>query len=318
MNCCHPERDPAGGPAAADRSRAGTHAGSHPIASVRIPAGRFRMGDAFDEGYRTDGEVPVHEVTVSGFDIDVTTVTNAAFAAFVAATGHITDAERFGSSAVFAAALEADRPDVQSIRVPGTPWWAEVPGARWDRPFGPASVLDGLDDHPVVHVSHHDAQAYCAWAGRRLPTEAEWEYAARGGLDGARYPWGDEHPNAAADPRCNIFRGTFPDAPDDVVGTLPVRSFTPNGYGLFQAVGNVWEWCADRFGVRTYRTDSEAGPVANPIGPRRGGARVLRGGSHLCHDSYCFRYRVAARSHNGPDASAGNIGFRTAAAISGP
>ncbi|WP_174519066.1 formylglycine-generating enzyme family protein [Gordonia desulfuricans] len=289
--------------------------GTHRIDSVRIPAGRFRMGDAFDEGYRTDGEVPVHEVMVSGFDIDVTTVTNAAFAAFVADTGYVTDAERFGSSAVFASAVRSGDPDVRPARVPGVPWWADVPGARWDRPFGPASTLDGLGDHPVVHVSHHDAQAYCVWAGRRLPTEAEWEYAARGGLDGARFPWGDEYPSAG-DMRCNIFRGTFPDAPDDVVGTMPARSFAPNGYGLYQAVGNVWEWCADRFGVRTYRTDPTAAPVADPTGARRGSARVLRGGSYLCHDSYCRRYRVAARSHNGPDASAGNIGFRTAATVS--
>ncbi|KXP02933.1 formylglycine-generating enzyme family protein [Tsukamurella tyrosinosolvens] len=257
------------------------------------------MGDQHGDGYRADGELPVHRVVLPGFAIDATTVTVAAFAAFADATGHVTDAERFGASAVFHAC--AADPSA-GVPVPGTPWWLTVPGATFRAPGGPGTVA--LDDHPVVHVSHADALAYCAWAGRALPTEAQWEYAARGGLDGARYPWGDEHPVPGRD--CNVFAGAFPE-PDGAVGTVAARSYAPNGYGLYQAVGNVWEWCADRFSARYYR----ASPEVSPTGPDRGTARVLRGGSHLCHDSYCYRYRTAARSHNTPTSTASNIGFRT-------
>lgn len=300
MNCCQPERDARReGDSAVGVPASG---GKHAIESVAIAAGEFAMGDAFDEGYRTDGETPVHRVTLSAFEIDIITVTNEAFGVFVADTGHITDAQRFGSSAVFAGHVSGEA----GVRIAGTPWWIDVPGATWDHPFGPGSDLAGRADHPVVHVSHRDALAYCAWAGRALPTESQWEYAARGGLDGARFPWGDEHPTSD-DPRCNIFPGEFPDRPDGPVGTMPVTSFAPNGFGLYQMVGNVWEWCADRFSARAYRT----APADDPIGSERGRSRVLRGGSHLCHDSYCYRYRVAARSHNTPETSTGNIGFRT-------
>nr|WP_269451188.1 SUMF1/EgtB/PvdO family nonheme iron enzyme [Tsukamurella pseudospumae] len=264
-----------------------------------VPAGAFGMGDAHGDGYRADGEVPVHRVVLPGFAIDATTVTVAAFAAFADATGYVTDAERFGASAVFRAS--AADPSA-GAPVPGTPWWLTVPGATFRAPGGPGTVA--LDDHPVVHVSYADALAYCAWTGRALPTEAQWEYAARGGLDGARYPWGDEHPVTGRD--CNVFVGAFPES-DGAVGTVAARSYSPNGYGLYQAVGNVWEWCADRFSARYYR----AAPEVSPTGPDRGTARVLRGGSHLCHDSYCYRYRTAARSHNTPSSTAGNIGFRT-------
>ncbi|PKZ66999.1 sulfatase modifying factor 1 (C-alpha-formyglycine- generating enzyme 1) [Gordonia terrae] len=303
MSCCHP-----GGPVrdGADESPTVEQngilgSGPHLVETVTVPAGVFDMGDAFGEGYRTDGETPVHEVELNAFSIDTTAVTNATFASFVAATGHRTDAETFGGSAVFHTyATAPGRP------VPGTPWWLAVDGASWRHPAGPGSTLDGLADHPVVHVSHRDAQAYCDWAGRALPTEAQWEYAARGGRRGARYPWGDEPPTAD-DPRCTIFRGDFPNEPTGPVGTTPVRTFEPNGHGLYQCAGNVWEWCADRFSARYYRVSDRT----DPSGPARGSARVLRGGSHLCHDSYCHRYRVAARSHNTPESTASNIGFRT-------
>lgn len=275
--------------------------GQHRVATVDVPAGRFRMGDAHDEGYRTDGEVPVHGVELRAFSVDVTSVTNAAFTAFVEATGYVTDAERAGISAVFHSYATAP-----GEPVPETPWWLATPGASWRHPGGPGSDLTGKDTHPVVHVSHDDALAYCSWAGRRLPTEAQWEYAARGGRDGARYPWGDTRPSPE-DPRCNIFRGEFPDRPTGHVGTVDVRTFEPNGYGLYQCVGNVWEWCADRFSARYYRTSA----TVDPTGPTRGTLRVLRGGSHLCHDSYCNRYRVAARSSNTPNSTTSNIGFRT-------
>nr|WP_246227542.1 SUMF1/EgtB/PvdO family nonheme iron enzyme [Propioniciclava coleopterorum] len=186
---------------------------------------------------------------------------------------------------------------------------ARRPGADWRHPGGPLSDLDGLDDHPVVQVSWNDAAAYAAWAGRALPTEAQWEWASRGGLVGARFPWGNDlRPDGEW--RCNIWQGTFPTVntrEDGHLGTAPVRAYPPNDYGLFQTVGNVWEWCADWFAPDTY-TDA---PVTDPRGPARGDARVLRGGSYLCHDSYCNRYRNAARSQNTRDSAMGNAGFRT-------
>lgn len=305
MSCCTPDGDetlPHPDPAARGDHRV---RGGHPIETVQIPGGAFAMGDALGEGYPADGEVPVHEVTLDAFDIDATTVTTAAFAEFVDDTGHLTDAERLGMSPVFAGyASDPGEP------IPQTPWWLAVPGADWRHPHGPSSTA--IDDHPVVHVSFHDALAYCDWASRALPTEAQWEYAARGGLSGARYPWGDDHPthDGPTGQHLNIFTGEFPDRPTAPVGTVAARSYTPNGYGLFQPVGNVWEWCADRFSARYYRRS----PSHHPQGPDRGNARVLRGGSHLCHISYCYRYRVAARSHNTAHSTAANIGFRTVGA----
>jgi formylglycine-generating enzyme len=276
---------------------------------VVVPAGRFAMGDHFGEGYAADGEHPVHPVTLSAFHMDATAVTNAAFATFVKDTGHVTDAERWGSSAVFHLAFRGDRSDVLTS-VEGAGWWLGVRGACWRRPEGPGSSVGDRAQHPVVHVSWNDAQAYCAWAGKRLPTEAEWEYAARGGLEGARFPWGDElRPGRRW--ALNIWQGRFPNhntEEDGFLTTAPVKSYRPNGYGLWQTVGNVWEWCSDRFSADAYRS---AAPV-DPQGPAAGAARVMRGGSYLCHDSYCYRYRVAARSSNTPESSAGNLGFRCA------
>ncbi len=263
----------------------------HPM--VELPGGTFRMGDAFGEGYPADREGPVREVTIAPFAIDATAVTNARFARFVTATGHRTDAERFGSSFVFHLLLHPAAERHVLGRVPQAPWWLGVTGASWHTPEGPGSDLEGRADHPVVHISHDDARAYCAWAGVRLPTEAEWEYAARGGLDGARYPWGDDLTPGGRE-MCNIWTGDFPhrsERPGGRTGTVPVTAYAPNGHGLYNTSGNVWEWCADAFGP---------------------GERVIRGGSYLCHSSYCNRYRVAARSHNTPDSSTGHGGFRTA------
>ncbi|MFG3099157.1 formylglycine-generating enzyme family protein [Streptomyces sp. NPDC048182] len=260
---------------------------------VELPGGTFRMGDAFDEGYRADREGPVREVEVAPFALSATAVTNDEYAAFVSATGHRTDAERFGSSFVFHLRLHPDAHRHVLGTVQQAPWWLGVEGASWRAPEGPGSDLDGRGDHPVTHVSHHDALAYCAWAGLRLPTEAEWEYAARGGLAGARYPWGDD---LTPDGRemCNTWQGTFPhrsDRPGGATGTVPVTAYEPNGYGLLNMAGNVWEWTADAWGPAE---------------------RVIRGGSYLCHASYCNRYRVAARSHNTPDSSTAHGGFRCA------
>jgi sulfatase modifying factor 1 len=274
-----------------------------------VPAGTFAMGDPFGEGYPADGETPVHEVRLPAFRMDATAVTNAQFATFVKDTGHVTEAEEFGVSAVFHLAFAGDRRDVVN-QVPGAPWWLAVRGASWRRPEGPGSDVAGRQNHPVVHVSWHDAEAYATWAGKRLPSEAEWEYAARGGLPGRRFAWGDE-----LTPRgrwmCNIWQGTFPTEntrDDGHLTTAPAKSFAPNGYGLSCMAGNVWEWCADWFAPDYYRHS----PADDPRGPEAGEQRVMRGGSYLCHDSYCHRYRVAARSSNTPESTSANTGFRCA------
>jgi formylglycine-generating enzyme len=267
------------------------------------------MGDAFDEGYAADGEVPVHRVELTEFHIDATAVTNAQFATFVKATGHVTDAESFETSAVFHSVVAAAPSDVYGP-VPATPWWVTVRGAHWRCPEGPRSDVSRRQNHPVVHVSWHDAAAYAAWAGKRLPTEAEWEYAARGGLEQARFPWGDDlTPRGRW--RCNIWQGRFPEhntGEDGHLTTAPVKAYSPNGHGLWNTSGNAWEWCADWFSASYYSSS----PVENPTGPVEGEARVMRGGSFLCHDSYCHRYRVAARSSNTPDSTSANLGFRCA------
>ncbi|MFD3400254.1 formylglycine-generating enzyme family protein [Kribbella sp. NPDC058693] len=301
-SCCAPSRDEASSPPPVPAGR-----GEHGIEQVVLEGGSFAMGNTNGDENVGDGETPVHTVELSPYSIDATSVTNADFARFVDATGYRTEAEIFGYSAVFHLALAAE-PEELMGPASGTPWWAGVRGADWRHPGGSRSDLDGLDEHPVVHVSWNDAVAYCKWAGRRLPTEAEWEYASRGGLDGARYPWGDELIDDEW--RCNIWQGDFPRAnteEDGFLTTAPVRTFEPNGYGLWQMVGNIWEWCGDWFGPRYYKFS----PTENPHGPSLGAARVIRGGSYLCHDSYCNRYRNAARSSNTPESSMGNAGFRT-------
>jgi formylglycine-generating enzyme len=267
------------------------------------------MGDAFGEGYADDGELPVHEVWLPPFYLDETAVTNAAFATFVKATGYVTDAERFGSSAVFHLLVDAPRADVLG-EAARTPWWLNVRGATWRHPEGKNSTIANRQNHPAVHISWHDAQAYCAWAGKRLPTEAEWEYAARGGLAGKRYGWGNE-----LTPKrrwvCNIWQGEFPvhnTTEDGFLGTAPVKQYRSNGHGLWNMAGNAWEWCSDWFSPVYYIHS----PMEAPKGPAEGVAKVMRGGSYLCHESYCNRYRVAARSSNTPDSSSGNLGFRCA------
>lgn len=291
-------------------NHADTPYGSHAVDQVSIPAGTFLMGDAFGDGRPSDGEAYVHEVSLEAFQIDATTVTNADFARFVAATGYKTEAEQFSASAVFHLALQADFDDVVG-QPPATPWWLGVRGADWQHPEGRLSDLTGRDDHPVVHVSWNDANAYCQWSGRRLPTEAQWECASRGGISQARYPWGNQL-LPAGQWRCNIWQGTFPRTntrEDGFLTTAPVKTYEPNGFGLWQTVGNVWEWCFDWFSPRYYKTS----PSESPHGPSTGQNKVMRGGSFLCHDSYCNRYRNSARSSNTPDSSMANAGFRTVA-----
>ena len=266
------------------------------------------MGTEDEAGFPSDGEGPIRTVVIPPFYVDQFAVTNAKFVAFADATNYRTEAERFGWSFVFGGLLPDDFPDTRAAAV--APWWRRVEGADWRHPFGPQSSLDGLIDHPVVHVSWDDAQAYCSWAGKRLPTEAQWEYAARGGLEQKRLPWGNEL-EPGGEHMMNVWQGTFPSnntLDDGYLGTAPVDAYAANGFGLHNVSGNVWEWCADWFSADFHL----GGTRDNPAGPPSGQAKVIRGGSYLCHDSYCNRYRVAARSSNEATSSTGNMGFRCA------
>jgi formylglycine-generating enzyme required for sulfatase activity len=314
---------------------------------VWITGGEFRMGS--EHPLARPDERPIHRVRIDGFWLDQTEVTNAQFAAFAQATGYRTVAER-----------PIDWEELKKQVPPGTPkpddaqlqpgslvftppagpvdtrnaagWWTWTIGANWQQPTGPGSNLDGRADHPVVHVAFEDAAAYAKWAGKRLPTEAEWEFAARGGLDGKANVWGDEPVDAK---RCNTWQGRFPDqdtAADGFPGAAPVRSFAANGYGLYDMAGNVWEWCSDRYRPDTYaRQALLAGGLdkvlANPAGPERSldprnphapDSRVHRGGSYLCNDSYCASYRPSARMAAPTDTGMSHLGFRCASSAPAP
>jgi formylglycine-generating enzyme len=304
--CCAASRDTK--TPVTDVRQAAPNAAGSTTGMILLPGGEFLMGTDDSLGYPADGEGPIRNVQVNPFWIDPVVVSNARFAAFVESTGYVTEAERFGWSFVFVNFLPKDFPPTRGVAQ--APWWRQVFGADWQHPEGKASDIKGRMEHPVLHVSWNDALAYCQWAGFRLPTEAEWEYAARGGLEQQRYPWGNERePNRQH--RMNVWQGKFPtlnSKEDGYGGTAPVNAFPPNDYGLYNMTGNVWEWCADWFNP-TYHVN---GPRRNPKGPPTGTHKVMRGGSYLCHESYCFRYRVAARSANTPDSSTGNLGFRCA------
>jgi formylglycine-generating enzyme len=274
-----------------------------------IPAATFRMGNDASDRIPADGEGPARDVSLNAYRIATTSVTNRAFAEFVRATGYITEAEQAGASFVFH--LQLPEPlRRESPAPPDMPWWRAVEYACWQRPEGPGSQVLDRPDHPVVHVSWSDAAAYCTWRGGRLPTEAEWECAARGGLQGMRYPWGDAW-EAQGEDRCQTWHGRFPDAPEPGwhIGPVAVNAFAPNGLGLYNACGNVWEWCADSFSP-TYHSDTAK---VDPLHARPTGLQSVRGGSFLCHASYCHRYRVAARNGMAPGATASNVGLRLAA-----
>jgi formylglycine-generating enzyme len=259
---------------------------------VLIAGGVFRMGCDRREGHLSDGEGPSRLVEVAPFLIDTMSVSNARFARFIEATGYRTDAERLGWSFVFAGLLPDDFAPTRGVAA--APWWREVFGADWRHPEGPQSDIKGRDNFPVIHVSHNDALAFCHWAGKRLPTETEWEKAARGGLEGKRFPWGDDETPGGMH-RCNVWQGTFPSdntKGDGFYGLAPVDAFRQNDFGLYNIVGNCWQWCANWF-------DEEH--------------RAMRGGSFLCHPSYCWRYRCAARSASTPDSATGHVGFRCVA-----
>jgi formylglycine-generating enzyme required for sulfatase activity len=278
------------------------------VALLSIPGGEFLMGSVGATAYPADGEGPIHTVELSPYRLAAHAVTNDGFAEFVDATGHVTEAESFGWSFVFAGHLPDDFEETRSVAQ--APWWRQVYGADWRHPDGPQSDIADRADRPVVHVTWNDAMAYCAWRGTRLP-EAEWERAARGGLRGRTFPWGDElEPEGRH--AMNVFQGTFPaedTGADGFTGTAPVDAYAPNGLGAYNMTGNVWEWCSDWYSPAYYRHSAKR----DPTGPANGTHRVMRGGSYLCHASYCRRYRVAARSSNTPDSSTGNLGFRVVA-----
>lgn len=302
-HCCPPRAESTGERAegrivaasAAPAPRHETHVPAAPRSDwCEIPAGTFRMGNDGADAIPGDGEGPARAVTLDAFRIGAAVVTNAEFSGFVRDSHYITDAERAGSSFVFYLQLSpAEHAAAQRV-VAGLPWWLPVEHASWQRPEGPGSHLGGRARQPVVHVSWHDAMAYCGWSGLRLPSEAEWERAARGGLEARRFAWGDALLDGAGVPRCNVFRGEFPQAPAPgwQPGPIEASAGEPNGFGLFNVCGNVWEWCSDTLD---------------------GGSRALRGGSFLCHDSYCSRYRVSARLSNTASTSTSHIGFRVAA-----
>lgn len=315
MRCCAPTgprhaamtgRTPSVSPAGDREDRAAS--------LVPVPGGRYRIGSDGPEAYEADGERPRRAVSCDAFLIDAVTVTNRRFAQFVAATGHVTDAERFGWSFVFYAQVHPDAAASARAAAFGTPrWWLAVPGACWRAPDGPGSDHRERADHPVVHVSWNDAVAFAAWAGLRLPTDTEWEIAARGDLEDRLYPWGDDL-EPGGQHMCNIWQGAFPienTRADGYLSTAPSLSFPPNGYGLYNMAGNVWEWCADDFAFPAQALSGES-PKAE------GRLRVMRGGSYLCHESYCNRYRVSARTANEAVGSASNIGFRCAADAARP
>lgn len=262
--------------------------------------------------YPADHEAPVRRVHVSDFAISPLAVTNADYARFVDDTGYRTVAEIEGWSYVFHLLIET--PEKHAAPA-GTPWWRQMYGARWSAPEGPGSDIAGRETHPAVHLSWFDAVAYCEWSGTRLPREAEWEKAARGGLAHRKFPWGNVL-TPKGEHRCNIWQGAFPmqnSEEDGYIATAPADAFPPNGFGLHNMTGNVWEWCADWFGA----PEPSRLPPRDPTGPEQGEGRVIRGGSYLCHSSYCVRYHVHSRTMNTPDSSSGNMGFRIAADVAG-
>jgi len=282
---------------------------------IKLEGGRFLMGCSDPAGWPSDGEGPVREVELKPFYLSPTTVTIEQFQEFVEATGYLSDSERYGWSYVFIGQLKKSKRRKIANRkaVAGLQWWNGVEGAQWNKPEGPGSTVKKRMNHPVTHVSWNDATAYCEWAGYRLPTEAEWEFAARGGLAQQRYPWGEElRPKGKW--RCNIWQGDFPTRNTEEDGyswCAPARSFKPNPWGFYNVSGNVWEWCGDWFSP-DWHIPALPETRINPKGPQTGQNKVMRGGSFLCHDSYCNRYRVGARTGNTPDSGTTNLGFRVA------
>jgi len=308
-----------------------------PLGMRWIPGGEFTMGTDTELGWAD--EKPAHRVRVAGFFIDETDVTNAQFRQFVEATGYVTTAEKpVDVEEILRQSAPGTPPPPKEKLVPGslvfTPtqgpvglrdfsqWWKWTPGANWRQPEGPGSSIEGRDDHPVVQVSWFDAVAYAKWAGKRLPTEAEWEFAARGGLENKPYVWGDDKPTDT-NIHANIWQGEFPyknTALDGYERTSPVKAFPPNGYGLYDMSGNVWQWCSDWYQADLYRERAGRGLIVDPTGPEKSfdprqpysPLRAQKGGSFLCNDNYCTRYRPSARHGCTPDTGMSHMGFRCA------
>jgi formylglycine-generating enzyme required for sulfatase activity len=306
-----------------------------PPGMVWVPGGEFMMGTDSELGW--PDEKPAHPVRVDGFWMDATEVTNAQFREFVEATGYVTTAEKIPTveeimsqvppgtpepapEMLVAGSLVFTSPDGPVTLDDFSQWWSWMPGANWRHPEGPDSTLAGRDNHPVAHVSWFDAMAYAKWAGKRLPTEAEWERAARAGLPRMDYCWGNNPPNDQH-PQANIWQGEFPAKNTEIDGfsrTAPVKSFPPNGYGLYDMAGNLWEWCGDWYDRTLHERLAEQGVAVNPTGPEQTidprqpftTLRVQKGGSFLCHESYCLRYRPSARHGGAPDTGMSHVGFR--------
>jgi sulfatase modifying factor 1 len=310
--------------------RADAPEGPVPPGMIWIPGGTFRMGS--DKHYSE--EAPAHRVTVSGFWIDRAPVTNRDFRKFVNATGYVTFAETAPDAKDYPGALPHMLKAGSLVFTPPkhpvdlrdwSQWWNFKFGADWRRPYGPRSSISGLEDHPVVHIAYRDAEAYAKWAGKALPTEAEWEFAARGGLDGAEFAWGEEL-MPGGKPMANTWQGAFPHQnlnSDGYARTSPVMAFPPNGYGLYDMIGNVWEWTTDWWSTRHEAEATKACCIPeNPRGGREQDSydpllpkikiprKVLKGGSHLCAPNYCRRYRPAARHAEAVDTSTSHVGFR--------
>jgi formylglycine-generating enzyme required for sulfatase activity len=304
-SCCTPTRPGSGNASVELSDTLASRAGQQVVCEVvDIPGGVAFKGTSTPV-LAVDGEAPLQRKTLKPFKMDACAVTNARFQKFICDTGYVTEAERLGDSFVFAQHISKEAPP--SHGVAAAPWWRIIPGANWKTIHGPRSEEVSDPTRPVVHVTWNDAIAFARWAGGRLPTELEWEHAARVGLGDVRFPWGDLEPNETDHFPCNIWQGRFPDlntGQDGYSGTAPARSFAPNGYGLFNMVGNVWEWTSDPFKVRSLKKSVQA------VHAGKTGFRLTKGGSFLCHPSYCFRYRIAARSGTSPDSSTEHQGFR--------
>ena len=300
--CCGPTRGSTSH--AANPLASSGQTSSEILGAVDIPGGKALIGTN-DPMIANDGEGPLRRKSVKPFKIMTTAVTNAQFARFIEETKFVTEAERFGWSFVFHTDVPKEIAETQGVA--GTEWWRRVDGANWRDVNGPGTAKMSHPDHPVVQVSWNDAQAFAAWSGGRLPSEAEWEHAARGGLGDVRFPWGADEPDETTHFPCNIWQGRFPSVntcADEWTGTAPADAFEPNGYGLFNMVGNVWEWTAAPFRVKSLKKD-----VQKKLDGMKG-FKLLKGGSFLCHKSYCYRYRIAARTGNSPDTTTPHQGFR--------
>lgn len=311
-----------------------------PPGMARIPGGEFTMGSDHKDSKKD--EKPPHQVKVDSFWMDATPVTNRQFKEFVDATGYVTTAEKAPTvEEIMSQVPPGTPPPPRELLVPASlvfkpsmgpvslnsnrAWWEWKPGANWKHPLGPESSLEGKEDHPVVQISWFDAVAYAKWAGKRLPTEAEWEFAAYGGQKDVQYVWGNEE-FSEENPQVNIWQGEFPyksTKPNGRMGTTPVKAFKPNPYGLYDMSGNVWQWCSDLYHVSHYQNEAKKGLSINPAGPMTSldpeepfaVKHVHRGGSFLCHRSYCKGYRVTARMKTCPDTSLNHLGFRCVLAI---